>query len=146
MARSAKHSFGSGSWSSGKMELIGLTSCSPAGTAFSKSPLPIPNLAKDLKFGGYRLSCGKGNNDTIIQVNRVITEDEFQVWVHSIFIKFHNLHHVVTTKNCVPPCNLQGNIPKQVNLRCGLQYSCSYITSSEKNKSFIIALLFISDV
>ena len=85
--RSAKHSFGLGSRFSDIRKLIGLTSCSPAGTAFSKSPLPIPNLAKDLKFGGYRLSCGKGNNDTIIQVDRVITEDKFHIWVHSIFIK-----------------------------------------------------------
>ena len=79
MARSAKHSFGSGSWFSGIMELIGLTSCSPAGTAFSKSPLPIPNLAMDLKIGGYKLRCGKGDNDTFLRVNGVITEDEFQV-------------------------------------------------------------------
>ena len=35
------------------MELIVLTSCSSAGTAFSKSPLPIPSLAMDLKIVGY---------------------------------------------------------------------------------------------
>ena len=79
MAKNANHPFGLGSRFSDIMELIGLTSCSPAGTAFSKSPLPIPNLAMDLKNGGYRLRCGKGDKDTIIRVNRVITEDEFQV-------------------------------------------------------------------